>query len=351
MSTYTKPACPTVSLLEQWQSRGMHIPNMQRAERYLTQIGYYRLSAYTIPFQQASTETHCFKLGVCFDDILSLYVFDRELRLLVLDALERIEIAVRANICNHMSITYADPFWYTTHRHFKQEYQHSRLVSTIQTQLNDEARRMERDESFIASSKHLSHDQKQKRLDQVRKANFVRHYISKYTQNNLPPCWMMVEMLTWGDLSFLYDGLLSSADQKAIAQGLGTHAELLISWIKALNDIRNICAHHGRLWNKEFGRSVKIPKSNNHLNSKKWLMKPVVLTDPHIRFEKRLYPAIVVIQSLLYTICPYTSWPARLHSLLHKYPDLHLASMGIPPNWYEDPFWQHALQQIRPEVS
>jgi len=344
MPAYTKPACTPAALLTQWQARGLYLPDLPRAERYLTHISYYRFSAYAIPFQQLNDPRHHFKPNTSFDDILTLYVFDRELRLLILDALERIEIAVRTHLCNHMSLTYSNPFWYMEQRHFKRDYQHARLLDTIQKQLSDEQKRMQRDENLIINKRHLSTAQQQQMLDQVRKENFLRHYLSQHYQPHLPPCWMMVEMLTWGDLSFLYHGLLSNADQKAIARALGTHAELLTSWLKVLNDVRNICAHHGRLWNKEFGRSVKIPKSHSHPNAKKWLANPVTLASQQIRFEKRIYAVLVVIQSLMYTICPHSSWALRLQKLLHQYSSVNGSSMGIPQAWSEDPFWHPALQ-------
>ena len=175
----------------------------------------------------------------------------------------------------------------------------------------------------------------------MRKENFLRHYLSKYDSPKLPPSWMMIEMLTWGELSHLYVGLKSNQAKKQIAQNLGLHAEVLESWLKSLNDVRNLCAHHSRLWNKEHGRSIKIPTSN----AIQWLQQPIILSNTAIRYEKRTYMLLVAIQTLLYKISPNSTWAKRLKDLIEQYPSLSKANMGMPELWHQDPFWQHALQQ------
>ena len=104
MVQFIKQAKSNQEHLQTWQDRGLIIPDLARADRYLSFIGYYRLSAYTIPFQQIvttpSTVLHQFKANTTFDDVLNLYIFDRELRLLVMDAIERMP-----------ELWHQDPFW------------------------------------------------------------------------------------------------------------------------------------------------------------------------------------------------------------------------------------------------
>jgi len=345
MVQFTKQAKSNQEHLQIWKDRGLIIPDLARADRYLSFIGYYRLSAYTIPFQQVvttpSTVLHQFKTNTSFDDVLNLYIFDRELRLLVMDAIERIEVAIRAQICNVLCHLSNDAFWYTDEQHFNYGYAHMRLLASIERQLMDEKNRLDRDEKAIDQRKSVSQADKDALKDKVRKENFLRHYLSKYDSPKLPPSWMMIEMLTWGELSHLYVGLKSTQAKKQIAQNLGIHAEVLESWLKTLNDVRNICAHHSRLWNKEHGRSIKIPTSN----SIRWLHSPVRLSNSAIRYEKRSYVILVAIQTLLYTISPNSTWAKRLKDLIEQYPSLSKANMGMPELWHQDPFWQHALRQ------
>lgn len=340
MVHYSKPAFSTIQLLLQWQQRGLLIPDMARAERYLSHISYYRLSAYAIPHCQGPAHAHQFRANTSFDDILTLYVFDRELRLLVLDVIERIEVAVRAQISNHMAIANGnDPFWYLNESHFKNDYPHKRFLADIERQLDDERRRMDNDERQVDKRNNLTPAQKAALKDRLRKENFLRHYLSSYDSPRLPLCWMVMEMLTWGSLSKLFAGLRKQADQKAIARAMGTNAELLESWLKSLNSVRNFCAHHTRLWNRELGVSVKLPTSA-HV---RWLHQPVRLADPHIRYEKRLYSVLVALQTMLYTINPSSHWAQRLQTLMHRYPRVSLAHMGMPADWSTDPFWRDAL--------
>lgn len=345
MVQFTKQAKSNQEHLQTWQDRGLIIPDLVRADRYLSFIGYYRLSAYTIPFQQIvttpSTVLHQFKTNTTFDDVLNLYIFDRELRLLIMDAIERIEVAIRAQICNVLCHLSNDAFWYTDEQHFNYGYAHMRLLASIERQLLDEKSRLERDEKAIDQRKSVSQADKDALKDKVRKENFLRHYLSKYDSPKLPPSWMMIEMLTWGELSHLYVGLKSNQTKKQIAQNLGLHAEVMESWLKSLNDVRNICAHHSRLWNKEHGRSIKIPTSN----AIQWLHNPVTLSNSAIRYEKRSYMLLVAMQTLLYKISPNSTWAKRLKDLIEQYPSLSKANMGMPELWYQDPFWQQALQQ------
>ena len=344
MVQFIKQAKSNQEHLQTWQDRGLIIPDLARADRYLSFIGYYRLSAYTIPFQHIvatpSTVLHQFKTNTTFDDVLNLYIFDRGLRLLVMDAIERIEVAIRAQICNVLCHLSNDAFWYTDEQHFSHNYTHMRLLASIERQLLDEKSRLERDEKAI-DKRPLSQADKDGLKEKVRKENFLRHYLSKYDSPKLPPSWMMIEMLTWGELSHLYVGLKSNPAKKQIAQNLGLHAEVMESWLKSLNDVRNLCAHHSRLWNKEHGRSIKIPTSNTI----QWLQQPVILSNTAIRYEKRTYMVLVAIQTLLYKVSPNSTWAKRLKELIEQYSSLSKANMGMPELWHQDQFWQHALQQ------
>lgn len=337
---YAKRALSTENLLKKWQSRGLFIPDLVRAERYLEYISYYRLSAYAIPFYSTGSH-HQFRNGVTFEDILTLYVFDRELRLLIMDAIERIEVAIRAQITNHMSTQpNATPFWYLDETYFKKEFSHKRLLADLERQLAEEQKRLQNDEQRVDKRTKITLEQKEHIKTQLRKENFLRHYLSQYESPRLPPCWMMVEMLTWGQLSHLYAGLCKKSDQKAIAKNIGIHAELLEAWLKTINTVRNCCAHHSRLWNRELGTALRLPESTSVL----WLKNPVRLNTPTINYEKRIYPVLVALQSLLYKISPSSSWARRLKTLLEKYPTVNKTAMGIPENWHEDSFWNKALQ-------
>jgi len=102
---FSKPPLSYDAQLDLLQQRGLVVEDRHRALHYLSQLNYYRLGAYWLPFE-SDHKAHEFQSGTTFDQVLNLYIFDRELRLLVLDALERIEVSVRAAWAYHMAHTY-----------------------------------------------------------------------------------------------------------------------------------------------------------------------------------------------------------------------------------------------------
>ena len=100
------------------------------------------------------------------------------------------------------------------------------------------------------------------------------------------------------------------------------------------NRVRNICAHHRRLWNVGLGVYPALPAASDVV----WLADRDALAGPPDR-AKRLYPVLVSIQSILSTVSPHSSWATRLTDLLHQHPDIPLRGMGLFPGWDADPFW------------
>ena len=266
--------------------------------------------------------------------------------MLVLDAIERIEVSVRTQISNVMGTQAQNPFWYMQESYFKKDFNIYRLLAQIEKQLAEEQQRLERDEKHIQKrykNRNIDEQERDRLLNNVRKENFLRHYLTQYNTPKLLPSWMMIEMLTWGELSHLYAGL-SEKHQKPIAKNLGVQAPILESWLKVLNDVRNmfaisalITADYGI---ENLGALLSTPTSQNT----KWLLSAISLNNTHINAEKRLYPILVAIQVLLYTISPNSTWAKRLKELLDSYPDIQKEYMGIPQNWELDSFWDKALR-------
>ncbi|WP_017972473.1 Abi family protein [Actinopolyspora halophila] len=315
---YRKPPLTIDELVGLLADRGLHIPDADRAARYLRHIGYYRLSPYTIPFQQGRPD-HLFREGVTFDDVVDLYAFDRALRLLVLDALERVEVAVRAALTDHMSTAYNDPHWYMTPAHFKDSAKHTTLLGTVREKCAKQLR----------GSPEVAEDALVHR-------SALEHYLTTYNSPDLPPSWLMVETITIGQLDTVIRNLSRKADRTAIAARLGLTAPVLDSWLRTYVRVRNICAHHGRLWNVGLGVYPTIPTSP----TVSWLRAPEPL--PH-RSRKRLYPVLVSLQSVLDSVSPHSSWARRLHDLVAARPQMNLSGMGFPDRWAEDPFWSEHL--------
>lgn len=298
MTKYLKTAFTADQHIEQWQQRGMNIVDHETAKRYMNVISYYRLSAYTQHFQNDNFDHH-FKPDTKFEHIVDLYRFDRELRLLVMDAIECIEVAIRSNITNIMALQYGS-HWYMDETHFKRHYAHKNLVAYIEKQ-----------------------------------------YTYRYSPPRLAPGWIVVELLSFGQLLNLYKNLQRERDRNAIAGGLNTYSVLLCPWMQQIWAVRKICAHHSRLWNRQFENTHKLSQKI----PKQWVILPIKQTDPDIYPNKRLYPLLVVFEYLLQTINKDSKWHLRFFRLIQQHPDVSIREMGMPDDWYQDPFWRITFNQ------
>ncbi len=315
---YQKPPLDLEELADRLIERGLEVPERDRAIRYLRHIGYYRLSPYAIPFQEIDTN-HQFKRGASFNSLLDMYVFDRSLRLLIIDALERVEVAVRASLTDHMASKYSNPHWYMDGSKFRNQADHTRMLQMVRNTCEERLR--SRPDAGEDALVHRS---------------ALEHYLTTYGDPELPPSWLMVETLTIGQLSKTLRNLKNRSDLTAVARSIGLTAPVLQSWMHTYVRVRNICAHHGRLWNVGLGVYPAIPSSR----SIRWLEGNDAL--PYWSIQ-RLYPVLVSLQSVLYTVSPKSRWAQRLHALLEKRPEWNLRGMGLPEGWSENKFWNQIL--------
>lgn len=329
---YDKSALGLDKLVDRLSKRGLVIPDPDRASRYLRHIGYFRLSPYTIPFQRGQAD-HLFRDGAAFDDVLDLYIFDRALRLLVMDALERVEVAVRAALTDHMATTYENSHWYVDPSHFQDRRKHARFLNmvreTSETRLASAPERVgsspeSEDDELVLDERAVAH------------RSALEHYLLTYGTPELPPSWLMVEALTIGQLNSAIGNLRRRSDRTAVAARIGLTEPVFLSWMRTYVRVRNICAHHGRLWNVGIGVYPAIPSSS----AISWLKNVDALP---VRSEKRLYLVLVTLQAMLDVVSPRSTWAQRLHDLVSTRPPMNLASMGIPKTWTDDAFWARHL--------
>lgn len=226
MIDYTKPALTISEQISLLEKRGLTVNDQTQAKQFLEQVGYYRLSPYFIPFESSR---HRFKNKVQFEHIANLYELDRQLRNEIDEALEWIEIALRSKISNIISLD-LNPFAHEDQNNFKNQILYQKWIE----HLHEESTR----------SKEL----------------FITHYKSKYYNFPKLPIWMAVETMSFGVLSRLYKNL-NKKTRIGIAKSVCLHDSVLESWLHALTYIRNLCAHHSRLWNRTLGITPKLPKS------------------------------------------------------------------------------------------
>ena len=293
---FNKPAFSYQQQLNQLLERGLQIPNLEKATHLLESISYYRLSGYWYPLL-ADKENHIFKETASFDVAFDLYCFDRELRVLIIQELEKIEVSIRAKMIYLLSHQNGS-FWYQDTNLFKNQIKHSNDL--------------------------ISLDKEYKRSD----ADFIVAFRSKYS-NPLPPSWMLLELTSFGTLSALYSNLRPTRTKRDIANYFGLDENTFASWMHSIVYIRNVCAHHSRLWNRVMSIQPIRP-----LNTKKtWLENNRVANN-------KSYYILSMVLYLLQTINPKNSFSQRFQALLKKYPNVDTGAMGFPTNWKDEKLWK-----------
>lgn len=295
---YSKLPITIAEQIEKLKSRGLKFNNEANAESYLSHISYYRLRAYTYPFQDNTNVDQPFNVDISFEQIIELYVFDRRLRLLIFDAIEKIEIALRTQIIYHFSLNHG------SHWQLKPE--------------------LYRDPMRFAN--HL--DSLQKEIDRSNET-FIDHYKQKYTHPTEPPCWMSLEVSSMGLLSKIFQNLSKSPEKLAITNHFGLNDVTVIeNWILCFSTLRNICAHHGRVWNRRLIK-IKLPTNPTYpfLNEKSV-------------YPNKLYATLSCISYILKIISPGSTFNERLKELMKTCPLAQTKEMGFPPNWLREELWK-----------
>lgn len=290
---YTKPALPSAALLQHLVSRGLTLDDRVQAQEILERIDYYRLLGYMRSFQEQDPDgVRKFRPGTTLDDVVALYEFDRQLRLLAMDASERIEVALRAAIVNEVAVAYG-PHFYLDSKHF-QSFEGWRDFN----------------QAVHAESG---------------RSTVLRHYFRHYNHPPMPPIWSAMEAVSFGTLSHLYSNL-SDPIQKAIATRFNFPVMVLVSWFRSTTMLRNISAHHARLWNTRVG--VDKP-----MKAKK--VKPEFGEGTNTFFARA-----VAVVALFEEIGHDRAWKTRLRALIDAHPFVDEAEMGFPDGWRDRAFWQ-----------
>jgi len=303
---YAKPALLIDDQVDKLIAKGMLISDRDLAGNYLAVIGYYRFSGYTHPFRSDASRSK-FKPGTTFEQVQRIYEFDRQLRLLLTDAIERCEVAIRARIVNETAIRLG-PHWFMHLRHFRASYQ-----------LTDLQRKIEE-----AVGIRFNPATNRKEFPTKHSETFIEHYYTNYGDPNLPPIWMTAETLSFGAMSRILSFLADENVVKAIASPFGFHHKVFNQWVFSLSYLRNLCAHHNRLWNRVFSIPPKVAKKHRGL-----------VTRPD-----RFHAFAVVIAELLHAIGNDADWVKRFDELWKRYPEIDPVAMGFPSDWRSTDFWK-----------
>lgn len=266
---YTKPWLSYDEQADLLERRGL-IFDRQDLVAHLSDVGYYRLSGYWHIFKvDPKGGDESFETGTTFDRVWDLYTFDRQLRLLTLDAVERVEIYMRTQPAYRLGET-TGPFGYLDR---------SSLPGIDQ-----------RNYGRMMSRCYSAYDRS--------KATFAEHFKEKYGDcHGLPPYWELVNLMEFGTMLTLFTGAPDPV-KNAIATEVGVSGPVLRSWLLTLNTVRNICAHHDRLWNRRLGNKTKIPRGSKY---PEW-------HDPFEVGNGSTFTVLTVLGFMLEHVAPSTSW-------------------------------------------
>ena len=321
---YTKPPLTFEEQADLLIQRGLVVQNRQGLIEKLRVVNYYRLSAYWIPFRQPN-ET--LRPATTLELVWNRYTFDRQLRLLVMDAVERVEVAFRTRMAE-LHASKHGAFGYLDRATFSPN---TNLSSAVKSHVKRFLRNIL--PCALAKQKGLmdSHDEFVLRLRKIAsesKEEFVRHFFSRYSSEADLPVWMAVEIMTLGNVLSMFQRF-PREDKKTLAGVFGVIPPVMESWLLTLNYVRNICAHHSRLWNRTLAIRPFIPHKKH---GQEWHAPVAVAND-------KIFGVLTILMFLLKRIAPQSRWADRLKDLMARYPDIPLAEMGFPANWKDCPIW------------
>ena len=318
MTAFQKKAFKSQELYQKLEARGLTIPQADRGTVFdaIERIGYYRLTGYCIPFiQETAFGTKVFVPGTTIRPILALYEFDTNLRNTCLQALEKIEIAVAASICDYLCIAY-DPWWYATPAVYADASMHGKALAK--------------------AAKHVG-----VRIDTQppwRKPSnpniFLQAYYEKYPTPVLPPAWMLRECASFGFWSHIFESL-NFPDKVEIAKKWQypnkKHLQPVVfeGWLHSLSVFRNHCSHHTRITNKKLTFPPKkpdnVPAATRLGGANETLRAFLVVTDIFLR-----------------KAAPSFDWKKRLHADFETAESNNVAiskATGFSQPWRDDSFW------------
>lgn len=323
---YTKQWLSLDQQIERLVARGVTVDDRDRALEVLSAVGYYRLTGYLYPFRRSEHVVD--DTGRPVVNVLSDYVagttllhaeelidFDRRLRMLVMDGMERIEVAVRMRI------------GYVLGRSSAFAHEDPRCFTAAFVSENTDTR-------TPAPSKHVQWLQRVNERKSGSDEQFVKHFRDRY--DDRIPVWALTEILEMGHLSRLYQGLnQQKAEDIASAFGVPTK-RLMASWLASLNYVRNVAAHHSRLFNRKLQNAPRRPRTGE--------IPPLEHLSTHPgKHGFGTYNALAVIAYLLRSVSTESSWRSDLAGLLGAFPTSHalgVESMGAPPDWAALDLWR-----------
>lgn len=276
-----KPATTYRKQLETLKSRNCVVVDESFCLSILSTVNYYRFSAYFLPFKRPD---NTYFPNTTFERVYGIYEFDRKIRGVLFSALEEIEVKLRTKLAYYHAHMYG-PDGYIYDFNFNQKHDHENMMNHIKTEIENNANLL-----------------------------FVKHHQLNYESRF--PLWVVMELFSFGMLSYFYADMLQ-ADQRNVANvDFGLDNAVLRSWLRCCTDLRNICAHGGRLYYRKFSTTPKTP-------------------DGYSMLKNRLFDMLLIVKALYPSANKWSSEVLPVISaLIHEYTGIiKLNHIGFPDNW------------------
>lgn len=294
---YSNPPLDAYTLLSNLKDKGLTIEDEEKAIAFLGHVSYFRFAAYLRPFKM-NDDAERYKQTATFEKAVVLYDFDAKLRMLLFSTIQQIEISLRSKIINQFSLAHG-AFWFSDPELAIDKHKFTENLSTLDREL------------------------------QRSKDDFIKEHAAKYGKEDFPPAWKLIDLSSFGCLTKLFFNFTDESVKKKIARSYGVpQQEILESWMKAINALRNCCAHHGRVWNRTMPVMPKMPSR---------LRQPWIANKPSI--ANKLYSVLCCLIYWANAIDPQNGLNQKFKCLLNEYPMVDVAAMGFPEGWQKEAIW------------
>ena len=294
---YTNLPLELSAILQNLRERGLAISDEESATAFLEHVSYFRFAAYLRPLQISEKDKR-FKDNATFEKAIALYRFDEKLRNILFSAIQKIEISLRAKIINRFSLAHR-AFWFMDTTLAVNQHKYIDNLGALEQEL------------------------------QRSKDDFIKEHYAKYGKDAFPPAWKLLDLTSFGCLTKLFFNFSDISIKKEIARSYGVpQHEILESWMKAINALRNSCAHHGRVWNRVMPVMPQMPTRMRT----EWIS---IIPQPANRF----YHVFCCVAYWLNAVAPDNTLTPDFKALLEKYPNVDTTAMGFPEHWEKEPLW------------
>lgn len=291
---------PTLTIEEQialLQQKGLNIIPENNSAHWLSHVSYFRLKHYTNKFKDPDTGN--FVPNITFDQVIDLYLFDRDLKFILFDAIETIEVSIKTLISNSMANRFG-AHWYMDRNNFLPVFGFDEFLTFIESEVEDS--------------------------DEVS----IKRYRRFYDSPQLPPCWMIMEIISFGRTSKMFEYLGARDIKLNICNDFNLPDTILNNWLHCINQLRNRCAHHSRIVYRSMAKTIIFPSRKKHR----------FITDIEDIDVNSLYATVCCMLHLTNKIQPNSKFKSNLLSLIDNNPNIDYKHMGFTENWRQEAIWQ-----------